>query len=181
MKLFIFLLLFSSVCFSQIVVEPRVGLHNSYILKADKSSESGNGLGYGVVTGYKFKSFYLGLDYLESGLSMADLKFNKNFKTQEYALLGGLQLLNTFRLYAGYIFDGGGRTSFESRKLKLKQASGYKVGVAYDGHPLASVFLEYRSGEYRVGTYNKIKLEESYQFDGVLFGFSIPIGFKAAR
>ncbi len=167
---------FTSQANAALLIEPVVGYSYGKLngelddgVEKQKMDESTKGLSYGGRLGYQNFGFQLGLDYLASNMTSD----GEDFKTSEYGGFVGFEFPVLFRIYAGYVFGGNGTLGGDDGDLKLKKATGPKIGVGFTLLPFLDINLEYRRITY--GTYD---LDSTTTFDAdysaTMLSFSLP-------
>lgn len=179
-RLFLFLVLLLGIqqmAMAELLVEPVVGWSgNQKIDTSPKNYSGGNGLSYGGRLGFQKLGAQVGLDYLQSDISMSSSDFDKNLTTKEWAAFIGYKFPAFFRLYGGYIFSAEGDSKINNADLKLTGGTGFKAGLGFTILPFIDINLEYRKG-----TYDETKIGgatfDGKGFEATMLSLSLPLTF----
>lgn len=141
---------------------------------AKSSTSGGKGVGIGGRLGYQQLGFQVGLDFLKSTLDMNDSNYDEDLNTTEWAGFVGFEFPVLFRVYAGYIFAGEGKSENGGEDITVSGASGAKFGLGFTGIPFIDINIEYRRGvfdEMKIGS-SKYKVDTNYS--ALMFALSVP-------
>jgi hypothetical protein len=187
-KFFSFFLFFCTLILSPaqaaILVEPLIG-HN-FATQVDGPGGGhyprGNGLGYGGRIGYQKLGFSVAADYLHSDINMHNSDFDDKLRTNEYAAVVGLRLPILLKLYAGYILNASGISSYSmngasSQSAKFDSGHGYKLGAGWTLFPLVDINLEYRNLTFDNWKLGGVKNNRNVTMGAWMVSVSVPIRF----
>ncbi len=166
-----------------LLIEPVIGynLNSKLEMKFDDAIAAaamndnlsgGRGAAYGGRLGYQQLGFQLGLDYLNSTISGGD--FDDDMKINEWAGFIGYEFPILFRVYAGYIFSGTGKTKINGDSSTLKKESGTKLGVGFTGLPFIDINLEYRRATWTEFSSGGTDYDGKFSYSTIMLGLSVP-------
>lgn len=139
---------------------------------SDDNLSGGRGGAYGGRLGYQQLGFQLGLDYLNSTISGGD--FDEDLKMTEWAGFIGYEFPILFRVYAGYIFSGNGKSKSGADNITLKKESGTKLGVGFTGLPFIDINLEYRRATWTELSSGGTDYDGKFSYSTIMLGLSVP-------
>lgn len=132
-----------------LLIEPVVGFSSLKFETdtASSSQEDATGLSMGGRLGYQNLGFQLGLDYLQSSLSVDDNNY-KDLNVSEFGGFVGFEFPVLLRVYAGYMFSVNGETKIGTQSVEFSEGNGTKFGVGFTGLPFVDINFEYRKGTF---------------------------------
>lgn len=165
---------------SALLIEPLVGYSMGSFQSEEGSlsseKEKTSGLSIGGRLGFQKYGFQVGLDYLNSNLSVSDSSYDK-YTTHEWAGFVGYRFPLFFRVYAGYIFSASGESKYGVGEdvQKFQKAKGSKFGLGITSFPLIDLNFELRQGSFSEYKYQGTMVEKNTDFTEYMVSISIPI------
>lgn len=158
-----------------LLIEPLVGYSTGSF--DGESSSDFSGTSYGGRLGYQNLGFQMGLDYLNSSLTMDDSDYSK-LEFSEWAGFVGFEFPILLRVYAGYIFTASGETKYDSgagkQLLEVTGGTGSKFGVGFTGLPFLDINLEYRKGSFSEFDLGGTTFNQSIDYQSYMLSISLP-------
>jgi hypothetical protein len=159
-----------------LLIEPVVGFSSLKFEtdNAGSSEEDSTGLSLGGRLGYQNLGLQLGLDYLQSTLSVDDNNY-KDLNMTEFGGFIGFEFPVLLRVYAGYMFSVNGDTKVGGQTVEFTEGSGTKFGLGFTGLPFVDINFEYRKGSfghYDGGVLGSGDIDTTYS--AYMIGLSLP-------
>jgi hypothetical protein len=159
---------------ADLLIEPVVGFSSgNFESEINEEEHATSGLSFGGRLGYQNLGFQLGVDYLNSTLSVDNDDWG-DLDVSEWAAFIGYKFPVMLRVYAGYILRSVANTEYQDLDMKFENGSGTKIGIGFTGLPFLNINLEMRQGNWDQYILNSNTVKDDTKFSTFMIGVSVP-------